>query len=181
MGYTVLEPETPEAASTRFNKPAISLPNGQKATVRSIGVGDDRGEWVIPTVVGGKIVSNNEAIRLWKSGSNQPIGGPFKTVIEADNYAQRFHEAEATRLSKQPKLPGFTVLEPEGQIQDLNPTEDPTQVWPGSLGRTLASQVQRGKGWLQQPIVRLPRVNLEDPRVNVTPGAAGFFNKAAED
>src|SRR5689334_18320740 len=80
-----------------------------------------------------------------------------------------------------PPLPPGFKLDAPGQIQDLNPTEDPTQVWQGSLGRTLASQVQRGKGWLQQPIVRLPRVNLEDPRVNVTPGAAGFFNKAAED
>lgn len=100
-GKVIDEPsqhETPWAASRRLQRPGVTLPDGQTATVRSIGVGDDRGEWVIPTIVDSKPVSNAEAIDLWKSGKNEPIGGPFKTPEEANGWAQKFHEAEQRRI-----------------------------------------------------------------------------------
>jgi len=92
------EQQSPESVSSSLKRPAITLSNGQQATVRSIGVGDDSGEWVIPTIVNGKLVSNDEAINLWRSGSNSPLGGPFKSIDEANNFAQRLHEAEAKRI-----------------------------------------------------------------------------------
>lgn len=81
------------------DRPAVALPDGSVGTVRSIGVGDENGEWVIPTIVSGKAVSNDEAISLWKKGENKAIGGPFKTVEEANQFAQTFHESEAKRIS----------------------------------------------------------------------------------
>jgi hypothetical protein len=61
--------------------------------------------------VDGKPVSNAEAIRLWKAGKNEPIGGPFKTVDESNSYAERFHQAEANRIgvSASPPKPTFEV------------------------------------------------------------------------
>lgn len=92
---------SPEEASTKLSRPPVKLPDGSVGTVKSIGVGDDRGEWVIPTIVNGKPVSNKEAIRLWKQGKNEAIGGPFKTVEESNDYAQKFHLEEEKRLSSQ--------------------------------------------------------------------------------
>lgn len=91
--------ETPQAASSRFSRPAVTLPGGQTATVRSIGVGDELGEWVIPTIVDGRPVSNEEAVSLWKAGKNKPIGGPFRTAEQGNEFGQKFHEAEAKRIN----------------------------------------------------------------------------------
>jgi hypothetical protein len=64
-------------------------------------------------------------------------------------------------------------------IQTLNPTQP-------SFGRRVLNvlnaptpePIQR---FLDNPLVRLPRVDINDPRINVTEGGAGFFNKMAED
>ncbi len=79
-------------------RPAVNLPSGAVATVRSISVGDERGEWVIPTIVDGKPVDNETAIQLWRTGKNAAIGGPFKSVKEADDFSEQFHQQEARRL-----------------------------------------------------------------------------------
>jgi len=97
--FTPVSPKvTPESVSASLNRPAVTLPNGQRATVRSIGVGDSRGEWVIPTIVNGELVSNDIAIKLWRQGKNQPLGGPFKSIDEANKFGQRLHEVEAKRI-----------------------------------------------------------------------------------
>ena len=77
--------ETAEEVSRRLARPGVKLPDGSMGSVRSISVGDERGEWVIPTIVDAKPVSNDEAIQLWRQGKNEAIGGPFKTTKEADD------------------------------------------------------------------------------------------------
>lgn len=79
-------------------RPAIWNPDGSVSTVSSIGVGDERGEWVIPTIIGGRRVSNQEATQLWRVGKNPPLGGPFRSVDESNRFAQQFHEQEASRI-----------------------------------------------------------------------------------
>lgn len=90
---------------TGTNAPAITNPDGSVSTVLSIGVGDNRGEWVIPTIVNGKKLSSQEATRLWKSGKNPALGGPFKTIEESNQFAQKYHENEARRLNLQMGAP----------------------------------------------------------------------------
>lgn len=97
--------ETAEEVSRRLARPGVKLPDGSMGSVRSISVGDERGEWVIPTIVDAKPVSNDEAIQLWRQGKNEAIGGPFKTTKEADDYSWRFHLAE----EKRGRLPGVTM------------------------------------------------------------------------
>ncbi len=82
--------------------PPVRLPDGSIATVRSIGVGDEQGEWVIPTIVNGKPVENDEAVRLWRAGKNKPIGGPFNSIEEATDFGRKFHLSEARRLGLDP-------------------------------------------------------------------------------
>lgn len=88
--------------------------DGSVSTVRSIGVGDERGEWVIPTVVDGRIVGNDEAVSLWRSGKNKAVGGPFKTVDESNAFAQSLHESEAERIKR-----------PAAMFADLIPAPSP--------------------------------------------------------
>lgn len=90
-----------ERKSLQLNKPQVQLDDGTTATVKSISVSDDKGSWVIPTIVNGKEVSNDDAIAAWKNGKNDAIGGPFKTDDEADKYSEDFHDAEAKRIAGQ--------------------------------------------------------------------------------
>jgi hypothetical protein len=143
-----------ETRSAVLSRPGVKLDNGQTATVRSIGVGDERGEWVIPTVVNGKIVSNDEAIQLWKAGKNEPIGGPFKSVAEANDYAERFHQAEAKRIG--------------GAFDDLPDRPSAIQIEPRAIprdGMELAAQNFRGEEAVRKSLAELPReASLEDNR-----------------
>lgn len=72
----------------------ISMADGSVATVYSIGVGNEKGEWVIPTVVDGKVLSSQEATKLWQQGKNPALGGPFKTVEESNKFAEEFHNTQ---------------------------------------------------------------------------------------
>ena len=58
----------------------------------------------IPTVVEGKRVSGDEAIRLFRPGKLKSLGGPFKTQEEAITAAQRGSQEAGTR--GRPSPPG---------------------------------------------------------------------------
>lgn len=92
--------DTPENRSAALSRPQVKLETGEIATVRSVGITDDKGHnWVIPTIVDSKPVSEDEAISLWKSGKNQPLNQlPLPDVKSANDWAQRFHLAEERRI-----------------------------------------------------------------------------------
>lgn len=78
------------------NRPAVKNADGTVSTVRSIGVGFNGREVLIPTVVNGRVVSNTQAIRHFLSTGEHL--GIFETPSDADAFAARLHQAEATRL-----------------------------------------------------------------------------------
>lgn len=94
------QPENaPEFRSSQLARPIVMSADGQPMTVKSIGVGNEEGEWVIPTIVDGKEVSQDEAINLWKDGKNQPLNlYPFPSIEASNDWAQRFHQAEDQRI-----------------------------------------------------------------------------------
>jgi hypothetical protein len=70
-------------------RPVVRNPDGSISTVRSITVGFDDGVYVLPTVIGDRVVSDDEAIQHFrKSGEHL---GVFKTEKDANNYAKRLH------------------------------------------------------------------------------------------
>ena len=75
------------------------VPDGDGyATVRSMGIGTDRGEALIPTVhPAGRIMSDDEAVDHYaRTGQHLGI---FPTVEQAAVYADRLHNAQERQYS----------------------------------------------------------------------------------
>lgn len=71
------------------NRPIVKNSDGSISTVRSMSFNEDGKEILVPTVVNGKVVSDDEAIQHYhKTGEYL---GKFDTIEEADKYAEQLH------------------------------------------------------------------------------------------
>lgn len=72
--------------------------DGSVSTVRTISIGTDQGEVLIPTVIDGRVVSDEEAIQHFEeTGENF---GTFSTPEEADAYAEALHNYHDRTLTE---------------------------------------------------------------------------------
>jgi hypothetical protein len=90
-------------------RPVVKNPDGSFSTVRSMSFNDKGREVLIPTVVGGKVVSDQEAISHYrKTGEHLGI---FDTPQNATAYAQGLHESQAQMYAPQQRLgPGGAAV-----------------------------------------------------------------------
>lgn len=98
--------------------------DGSVSTVRTMSIGTDAGEVLIPTVIDGKVVSDEAAIEHFKkTGENF---GTFKTPEEATAYAMALHDRHAKQLTQEAAAPagllqpfqGFTAGKRTGKMGD---------------------------------------------------------------
>ena len=100
-------------------RPVVQNDDGSISTVRSMSFNEDGKEILVPTVVNGRVVSDQEAIDHYhKTGEYL---GKFNTIDEANAYAENLH-------NQQEKLYGHSVKAQQGmqQAQDkLHVAEKP--------------------------------------------------------
>lgn len=81
-------------------RPVVKNGDGSISTVRSITITDGNGRAIlIPTVVGGKVVSDEEAIKHYQQTGEHL--GMFDSENDADAYAQTLHESQASMYGAQ--------------------------------------------------------------------------------
>lgn len=101
------------------HRPIAKNADGSISTVRSISLGTDKGTVLIPTVVNGKVVSNDDAIRHWKqTGENL---GTFKDEASANAYAERLHNQQDLATRGDAEGPSIWSLIGEGLKGGLAP------------------------------------------------------------
>ncbi len=82
-----------------MHRPNVKNADGSISTVRSMSFEEDGAEVLVPTVIGNKVVSNDEAIQHYKETGEHL--GKFAGEAFATAYAQKLHESQAKILELQ--------------------------------------------------------------------------------
>lgn len=76
-----------------YNRPIHKNERGQIETVKSISIGEEGTEVLIPTISPeGKALSNREAVDLYRKTKKHL--GKFKSISEANSYARDLHKQQ---------------------------------------------------------------------------------------
>lgn len=120
---------TPQIAGLRapgnidlHSRPIVKNADGTISTVRSISIGTDNGEVLIPTVVGGKVVSNEEAIKHYQQTGEHL--GVFDNADNATAYAEKLHNDQAAEYGGQ-DFPGRVVDTTQTEVAPAEQDQSP--------------------------------------------------------
>ena len=99
------------------NRKPVKNPDGSISTVRSMSVGFGDNTYLIPTVVNGRIVSDDEAIQYHiKTGEHL---GAFLNQQDADSYSEDLHKAQSVQYQNLYTGPRRERLIPQQKLDKL--------------------------------------------------------------
>lgn len=124
------------------NRPQVKNPDGSVSTVRSISVNVGGDEVLIPTVVNGRVVSDQEAVDEYKRTRKHL--GIFDTPSNATAYAKQLHESEAKRVAAGPATGGVAKL--SDIAEEPSDGKPPTSAigWNGPLNSIVSPEARAG-------------------------------------
>lgn len=101
-GASQLIPGLREIGNTDLDhRPILRNPDGSVSTMSTASFGTDKGETLIPTVVNGKRLSNDQAMAEYqRTGKHMGI---FDTPEDADRYSQSMHDVIASQMFPGPQ------------------------------------------------------------------------------
>lgn len=104
------------------DRPVVHNADGSISTVRSISIGTPQGEVLIPTVVGGRVVSEKAAIAAFRRTGRHL--GIFNSPEAANHYAAQLHEQQAQEYGPNHGTAGKLAKQLLGAVNPLPMIQD---------------------------------------------------------
>ncbi len=94
---------TPATITNLYNRKPLKNPDGSTSTTSSKSFGFDNGEVLLPTVIDGKRLTDEQAIQHFLATGEHL--GVFDTPENADAYAEHLHEMQAQKMGLSAPMP----------------------------------------------------------------------------